>query len=166
MILLSKFAESRGVKQGTVSKYINRHSEMFEGHTEIKGNAMLLDDTAIDILDEVYPLPKPIEVIQDIETIKELSQARKELNDLKDEMVKNAKVVAQAEATIKLLETAEIELDETRTELKNERERADSISEKYAELMAEKAKLETLLDVEKNRRLSFWERLTGQKQDK
>jgi len=36
---------------------------------------MLLDDVAVELLEEVYPLPKPIEVVEDTESRAKLIEA-------------------------------------------------------------------------------------------
>lgn len=84
MIFLTKFAESRGVKPDTVTTYIRRHPEEFAGHTEQQGNKLLIDEYAERILDEKYPLPSPVEVIEDKESREKLIKAQELIIQIKD----------------------------------------------------------------------------------
>lgn len=55
---LSQFAQSRGLKQQTVSAYVQRHPEIFNGHISRNGKNKILDGEAISRLEEKYPLPQ------------------------------------------------------------------------------------------------------------
>lgn len=63
---ISEFARDRGLKPTTVSLYIRRHQEEFDGHTRPSGtgNSLELDDVALDLLDKKYPRKEqPIQVL-------------------------------------------------------------------------------------------------------
>ena len=153
---LKDFAESRNESSHTIATYIRRHPEEFDGHTSLSGNKLVLDEEAMAILDKVYPLPKPVEVIVDHESRDMLIVAQNEISRLKDKILQMQEQVALAEATQMLLEDKKMELDASRVDAKNERERAD-------ELLRENMELKLQLEAEKNRKLSFWERITGRK---
>ena len=80
------FAISRNVQPQTVMKYLQRHKKQFEGHIKKNNRITILDEVAIELLTKKYPLPKPIEVVVDVDTLKELADARKELNALYKEL--------------------------------------------------------------------------------
>lgn len=112
MISLSSFAKSREVSADTVATYIRRHKETFKGMTERQGNKMFLDDRAVELLEEVYPLPKPIEIIEDTESRQKLIMAQEYIIQLQAKMTEQATLLAKAESTQALLESKTTELAE------------------------------------------------------
>lgn len=133
------FAKQRGISRDTITQYIRRHPELFGGHTEVDGKSLVLDQEAEKILNEKYPLHSPVELIEDIEAIKELSETRKELafaerkiSELYKQLNESTKLLAQAEAQKILLEDKEERLKEktqelavAKTEIDMERKRTD-----------------------------------------
>ena len=113
-------------------------------------------DEAIEILDKVYPLPKPVEIIVDHESRDKLIKALEEIRVLEKEIKESYQIVAEAKATLMLLEDKKQELEASRADFEAERERADG-------LLLENTELKIQLEAEKNRKLSFWERVTGRK---
>ena len=63
---IQEFAKERNVSYATVFQYIKRHPDLFDGHIG-KSNNIVLDDTALQILDERYQREKPVQVICDTE---------------------------------------------------------------------------------------------------
>lgn len=157
-MILKDFAKERNENPHTIATYIRRHPEEFEGHTEMKGNRLVLDDYALGLLDKVYPLPKPVEIIIDHESRDMLILAQNEISRLKDKMLEMQSQIALAEAAQMLLEDKKVELEVSRADAKGERERADG-------LLQENVELKLQLEAEKNRKLTVWERLTGRKGD-
>lgn len=148
-MFLRDFAEMRGVKADTVATYIRRHPEIAE-HTSTEGYFMVLDDVAIDMLDKKYPLPKPVQVIQDTESLKKLTEAQEFIIKLQEKMVKmaeeNSKLALQAEKVL-MLEAAEQEKAETIGKLEAELEyKNDKIDE---EQQAHQATAQELADTQK-----------------
>ena len=135
MILLTSFAESRNEKPDTIRKYISRHKDEFEGHCSFNGTKMELDNTAITILDEVYPLPKPIEIIEDTESRRELIKAQQLIIQLQQKISEQSMALAQAEATKLLLEDKEEQLKEKKDELA---ERKEEIARAKEEISVER----------------------------
>ena len=87
---ITEFAESRNVKSTTVYQYIQRHKETFKDHTKKIGNTAELDDEALGILDKVYPLPKPVQVIEGIpeaEHLREIAEKDKEIQALQQKII-------------------------------------------------------------------------------
>lgn len=159
LILLTKFAEERGEKADTIRKYISRHKDDFEGHTCMKENKMLLDEQAIIILDEIYPLPRPIEFVEDTESRKQLLEAYESLNMAKDKIIElqseiasNIQLIAQAEAQKLLLEDKEQQLNDER--IKNKK-MEDLLEEERQKILL----LQEELAQEKNK--SWWDKLRG-----
>ena len=72
------------------------------------------------------------------------------------EIKESYQIVAEAKATLMLLEDKKQELEASRADFEAERERADG-------LLLENTELKIQLEAEKNRKLSFWERVTGRK---
>ena len=95
------FAYSRNLQPQTVMKYIQRHSKDFKGHIKKVNRQTLLDEVALELLDKKYPLPKPVEVVADIATLKELADARKELILLYKEL-SNYKALQQLCSSLQL----------------------------------------------------------------
>ena len=147
-MILKDFAEQRNESPHTIATYIRRHPEEFEGHTTMKGNKLVLDEKAIELLEKVYPLPKPVEVIVDHESREKLIKALEEIRVLEKEIKKNYQIVAQAEATLVLLEDKKQELETSRADLEAERVRAN-------ELFRENAELRAKLSAEQNRKWKF-----------
>lgn len=137
---LREFAKSRNEKPDTIRKYISRHPEQFSGHTSMSGNKMELDKVALVLLEEVYPLPRPVEVIVETESREELIRMQKLLIQAQQEMMRMQTLVAQAEAQKILLEDKESQLNDAREEIK--------------ELRAE-------LDAERS--VTWWQKLTGKR---
>lgn len=147
-MILKDFAEQRNESPHTIATYIRRHPEEFEGHTTMKGNKLVLDEKAIELLEKVYPLPKPVEVIVDHESREKLIKALEEIRVLEKEIKKNYQIVAQAEATLVLLEDKKQELETSRADLEAERVRAN-------ELFRENAELRAKLSAEQSRKWKF-----------
>ena len=145
---LREFAAERKEQPSTVATYIRRHPEEFSGHTQMDGKKMLLDEHALELLDKVYPLPKPVEVIPDTESREQLLKAREIIISLQHEMLGMKQQIAEAEATRLLLDDKKQELKDTKTDLQGERERADALFRENAELRAQ-------LEAEKNRKWKF-----------
>lgn len=58
-----EFIQGRYVQHQAVLKYISRHNNLFKGHIKRVGKELILDDTAVSILDSKYP--KPLYTIED-----------------------------------------------------------------------------------------------------
>lgn len=107
---IAEFCRGRNVDSQTVRKYINRHSNDFKGHTGKDGREITLDNHALHILEDKYPLPSPIEVIDDIETRKKLIEAQEIIIRLQSKLQEQTMAIAQSEALKLLLEDREKQL--------------------------------------------------------
>lgn len=99
MLTLSAFARGRDVEPKTVSIYMKRHNMTYN---KDKG----LTDEQIAILDEIYPIPKPVIVVNGLPAEEE-RQLREELDDVRKKLdVAKDKIIELTErnATLQLLE--------------------------------------------------------------
>ena len=86
-ITTSKFAEGRGLKRDTVNAYIRRNQELFSAHIQQTKDGILLDDAALSLLDQKYPLPSPVEVIPDTKSREELILEQKKTAALQEKVI-------------------------------------------------------------------------------
>lgn len=149
---VTDFLQGREVERQAVTRYINRHEELFAGHIKKVGKEIELDADAVAVLEKVYPLPAPVEVVEDKESREQLIQTQKlviqlqqKLVDLQAEQTRYAQIEAQAHATALLLEDKEKLIDELK-----------------ARETAKESELEALRDaLEAERRKTWWEKLRG-----
>lgn len=152
---LREFAEQRGQNPATISQYIRDHAAEFEGHTSMDGKQKVLDEVAIQLLDKKYPLPKPIQVIEDTESRKQLVEAQQYIIKLQEKMFEmqeaNNKLALEANK-IKFLE-ADIErrddlLDDAEQKLQEEKAQhaatQQQLSSVESELTSAKQEIERL----------------------
>lgn len=81
------FAKQRGADPDTITRYIKRHPELFEGHLSFDGNKMVVDDIAVKILEEKYPLPAPVEIIKDTRSQELLIQEQQKVAALQEQLM-------------------------------------------------------------------------------
>ncbi len=114
---ITEFADSRGVKVQAVNNYIKRHSSEFQGHSKKVGNARELDEVAIEILNKKYPLPRPIEIIEDTESQKKLIKALERLDQMRDSMESLRIELYEAEKKALANENAVLRLEDKEKEV-------------------------------------------------
>ena len=146
---LTEFASSRGVAHQTVSMYISRHPE-FNEHISKDGRNTVLDDEAIRMLEEKYPLPQPVQVIPDAATKEENEKLKEkvillqeELNGLLRERADNAELIASATAQQRYIEQQESIIADMKEDLLEEQG-------KVSVLQTEKATMKTAMEFQKN----------------
>lgn len=161
---IAEFAKSRNVSIDTIHKYIRRNSEAFDGHITNEGKRFILDEEAVRLLNEKYPLPRPIEVIDDIETIKELSETRRELADaqkrildLQGQLLSVTAKLAHAEAMEMMLEDKKNQLLKAENEISDLRIENRTNYEKLSQL--ESANTEHLIELERLKNRGLIERI-------
>lgn len=132
---ISDFARARNVEPQTVSRYIKRHPEI-EKLTIKNGKKVELTAEAEELLDEIYPLPRPVEIVQGVpekehrELLNKYAQAQEIIIKLQEERVLQAEKLAKLEATQALLEDKEKQLA-LQSELREKAEkRADNAEER------------------------------------
>lgn len=169
-MFLKDFAEMRGVKPDTVATYIRRHPEI-AALTSTEGYHMVLSEEAIDILDKKYPMPKPVQVIQDTESLKKLNDAQEFIIKLQEKMMQmaeeNSRLAIQAEKVL-MLEAAEQEKADRISKLEADIDRRDDLldEEKQAhqntasELAdTQKQLADTQQELERMKNRSLWQRI-------
>lgn len=126
---ITEFCKGREVDSQAVRRYIERHPEEFEGHTGKKGRETTLDDEAFRILEQKYPLAKPVQIINGADP-EEYAAALKKIGQLQETIIKlqqarqeDLQKLAAAEATQILLEDKEEALRELKEEYDYEREK-------------------------------------------
>ena len=101
---VTDFLKGREVERQAVTRYINRHEEIFKGHTEKVGKEIELDSVAVEELEKVYPLPKPVTLINGVpheEFIRvqnELIMAQKVVGELQNRLLEAQEQIATAKA--------------------------------------------------------------------
>lgn len=110
MVRIKDFAESRSVDMKAVSRWMKVHNMPYD-------RSAGLTEEQISILDKKYPLPKPIEVIEDTESRKMLIETQKALIEAQNALILAQKQIAQAEAQRLLLEDREAKIEALEKEL-------------------------------------------------
>ncbi len=166
------FAKARNLENQAVTRYINRHREIFDGHISKEGRQIVLDEIALSVLEEKYPLPKPVQVLEDTAARKQLIEAQEMIIKLQQQLVEAAPKIAMAEHNQFLIS----QIQQENEELKSENEElkklkaaaASQIEETKEELRISQqraAELSEKLENETNRPLSLYERLTGKRRE-
>lgn len=142
---LVEFAKQRGIPRDTITQYIRRHPDLFEGHTEVNGKSLFLDKEAERLLNEKYPLYSPVELIEDVELIKELSETRKELAQAERHIAELYKKLADQTAVIAQVETTKILLEDREEQLQRVYDQCDKLQQ----------------DLDRERAKTWWDKLRG-----
>lgn len=107
---VTEFLRGRDVERQAVTRYINRHEEIFKGHIQKVGKEIELDADAVAELEKVYPYPKPITIIDGvpqedfIRVQNELIASQQRTNELQSRLLDAQEMLATARATEMLLE--------------------------------------------------------------
>lgn len=115
---ITEFAASRNKTVGAISNYMRRNKEQFKGLTRKEGNTIVLDDKAIEILNGVYPVPKPVQVINGVpeeeyrKKLEELEQARKDLLAAKDLVISLQNQLSDNQLKLKDAENDKLRLED------------------------------------------------------
>lgn len=173
---IKDFIQGRSVSYQTIRKYITNHPELFTGHIGKKNN-IELDDVAIDLLEQKYPLSKPVELIEDTENLKKLMQAQEliihlqqELNEKTEQLLESKKHEYLLEAKYEQVKELAIKADSLKNEnanlkmnieaLERKNEREYDEFEEYKDRQRKKVeRLENALEHEKNK--TWWDKLRG-----
>lgn len=125
---VTDFINGRGVERQAVTRYINRHEEIFKGHTKKVGKEIELDSVAVEELEKAYPYPKPVTVVNGvpqeefIHIQNELIKSQQRTSELQNLLLEAQEKIALARATELLLEdkTKRISELEAREEAKEQ----------------------------------------------
>ena len=107
---ISEFLQGRSVERQAVTRYINRHDEIFKSHVKKVGKELDLDMVAIEALEKAYPLDMPVNVINGvpkesfIKIQNELIMSQKKIESLQGQLLDVQGQIATAKAQELLLE--------------------------------------------------------------
>ncbi len=152
---ISEFARSRGIEPQTVRHYVNDHEDI-KKHTKKVGKTVELSDEAIELLDKIYPLPRPVQLVNGVDPDEhkavqdKLTAAQEFIIKLQNKMMEDQKLLAQAEAQKQLLEDKEAQLNAAKVEGEKKDTEIDDLKKANEDLRVELERL-------KNR--SFFDRL-------
>ena len=141
LVSITDFATERGVDRDTVNAYLRKHPEIKE-ETRREGKNVVIDtdSKAYEALNKQYPLPAPVEVIEDTESRQQLIQAQQliiqlqqQIVDMQQEQVHKAEIEAKATAMQAILEQKENTIERLDSELQQTREAYKDLQQKYSD---------------------------------
>lgn len=153
---IAEFAKKRKVDQQAVYKYINRHSDLFEGHLS-NTQPRQLDEEALKILSEKYPEINPIEVVEDTDAYKQLVEAKNQIIKMQQQICVYEKMKSDSEASQRLLEQKENDNEWLKGQL--EKAQKEAADERQKSETAKKEAEEARLEAERLRSRGFWARV-------
>lgn len=148
----------------SVIKYMKRNSDLFEGHISGSGQHTELDEVAIKLLEDKYPMPMDIIPSPNAELQEQLAAAKDYIIVLQQEAIQHEKRLAKAELDKILLEEKSVQLLEAKAT-------CDDLQGQNAELQQEIGRLTAKLEqaeqeasraseeAEKLRSRSLWQRI-------
>ena len=118
-VSITDFAEARGLDRNTINTWIRRHPEV-ENECEIQGRDRCIhtNSPAYKILEEQYPLPKPVQVLRKEDmpdyyrAIDEAKEAYKVISLLQEQLKEQAVQIAEQKSVQLLLEDRTAQLNE------------------------------------------------------
>lgn len=120
---ISEFLQGRSVARQAVTRYINRHDEIFKNHVKKDGKELDLDIVAIEALEKVYPLEMPVNVINGvpkesfIKIQNELIVSQKKIESLQGQLLDVQEQIATAKAQELLLEDKTNQVSELKKQI-------------------------------------------------
>lgn len=113
LVTVTDFSRERNLDRDTVNAYIRRHPEIKEHISRVGKNAVIdTESNGYALLDEKYPFPQIVQVIEDTESRKQLIEAQKLIIQLQEKLHAQTGSIAKAEAVQLLLEEKEKRLEE------------------------------------------------------
>lgn len=135
---VTEFLKGREVERQAVTRYINRHEEIFKGHTEKVGKELELDSVAVAELEKVYPLPKPVTIINGvphedyIKVQNDLIMSQKLVSELQNRLLETQEQIATAKATELLLEDKTQRISDLEAKVEAKKEEIKELQEALA----------------------------------
>ena len=120
---ISEFLQGRSVARQAVTRYINRHDEIFKNHVKKDGKELDLDMVAIEALEKAYPLEMPVNVINGvpkesfIKIQNELIMSQKKVESLQGQLLDVQEQMAAAKAQELLLEDKTNQVSELKKQI-------------------------------------------------
>lgn len=153
---IKEFCSGRGIESQAVRKYIERHPELAK-HTGKKGREIVLKPECIRELEKVYPLPRPVEVVADVETMQQLLKAKDAIIILQQKLQDAEKAAALAEERQLRIEDKERQLRAAELQLEEKEKQLQEIS--GAKEAAEQKAAELDAELERIRNRNLWQRI-------
>lgn len=160
---ITEYAKLRNQSPQTVSRWINNHKDLFDGHIKTSGKTKELDEIAVRELDNQYP-PRLVQVVEDVELqrkaenyLQKIMELQNELSQNKADMLLLYDKFLETEHNAALLEERTTRLQETEEELKKLQQEH---KESEIELAIQHEKTRTLTDeLDRLRNRNFFQRL-------
>lgn len=122
---LKEFAESRGIDYSTLMQWLWRHPELRQQMGKKGKNYILAPESEVYAeLDKKYPMPRPVQVVQDEEARQALAEAQKKIEILQDRLLQAGEQLRELEGTRLLLEQRNQELEQMKRREEDAREAA------------------------------------------
>lgn len=118
-ITISEFAKKRNIDKDTVNAWIRKHPDINSCCTiQNKEKTIDITSTAYKVLEKKYPLPKPIEVVEDIETRKKLVQAQEYIVQLQKKIMDMQEELNESNIKIASIQSMQLLIDDKNQQLK------------------------------------------------
>lgn len=132
---ISEFARDRGLKPTTVSLYIRRHANEFDGHTRPSGtgNSLELDDIALEILDKKYPRKEqPVQILEhDPELERKIAAQNELIIQLQAQIISLTEKNSHLEHELGEVKQSQLMLEIAENEKKAAEEKAQEYKQQY-----------------------------------
>jgi cyanate lyase len=136
---ISEFLQGRSVERQAVTRYINRHDEIFKSHVKKVGKELDLDMVAIEALEKAYPLDMPVNVINGvpkesfIKIQNELIMSQKKIESLQGQLLDVQGQIATAKAQELLLEDKTNQVSELKKQIDLKNDEIENLKEQLSE---------------------------------
>lgn len=136
---ISEFLQGRSVERQAVTRYINRHDEIFKNHVKKVGKELDLDMVAIEALEKAYPLEMPVNVINGvpkesfIKIQNELIMSQKKVEGLQGQLLDVQEQMAVAKAQELLLEDKTNQVSELKKQIDLKNDEIENLKEQLSE---------------------------------
>ena len=136
---ISEFLQGRNVERQAVTRYINRHDEIFKNHVKKVGKELDLDMVAIEALEKAYPLDMPVNIINGvpkesfIKIQNELIMSQKKVESLQGQLLDVQEQIAAAKAQELLLEDKTNQVSELKKQIDLKNDEIENLKEQLSE---------------------------------
>lgn len=136
---ISEFLQGRSVARQAVTRYINRHDEIFKNHVKKVGKELDLDMVAIEALEKAYPLDMPVNIINGvpkesfIKIQNELIMSQKKVESLQGQLLDVQEQIAAAKAQELLLEDKTNQVSELKKQIDLKNDEIENLKEQLSE---------------------------------
>lgn len=136
---ISEFLQGRSVERQAVTRYINRHDEIFKNHVKKVGKELDLDMVAIEALEKAYPLDMPVNIINGvpkesfIKIQNGLIMSQKKVESLQGQLLDVQEQIATAKAQELLLEDKTNQVSELKEQLDLKNDEIENLKEQLSE---------------------------------